>query len=160
MAPVGTGSVRQRRRQAFRQAPWRHQLRLTGGVALPLILFLVVSAIYLAVNAKVANAGRAVLSLEKQMAALERENAELVTRLAQETNPDRMMARAMSLGFVPAAPGQVEYLVVDGYTGPPEFVAPLPSASQPEEDRLLSPAYTETLGDWLTRLLGGTEAPP
>ena len=127
---------------------------------MPLILFLVISAIYLAVNAKVANAGRQVLSLERELAALERENAELVTRLAEETSPDRMMARAMALGFAPAAPDQVEYLVVDGYGGAPEFVAPLPSASAPEEGRLLSPAYTETLGDWLTRLLGGVEAAP
>jgi len=160
MAPLRVGNVKPRRRHASRQAPWRKQLRLTGGVALPLIIFLVISAIYLAVNAKVANAGREVLSLERELAALERENAELVTRLAMETNPDRMMARAMSLGFVPTAPEQVEFLVVDGYSGEPEFVAPLPSTSSQEEDGLLSPAYTETLGDWLTRLLGGVEAAP
>ncbi len=160
MAPVPMGNRKQRRRHASRQAPWRHQLRLTGGVALPLITFLVISAIYLAVNAKVANAGRAVLSLERELAALERENAELVTRLAEETNPKRMVARAMAMGFAPAAPDQVEYLVVDGYTGEPEFSAPLPSATEPEGEGLLSPAYTETLGDWLTRLLGGMETIP
>lgn len=160
MASVRTGSVKQRRRHAFRQAPWRHQLRLTGGVALPLITFLVVSAIYLAVNAKLANAGRVVLTLEREMAALERENAELVTRLAEVTNPEQMAARAAALGFAPVAPDQVEYLVVDGFGGLPDFVAPLPSASDPEDGGLLSPAYTETLGDWLTRLLGGGEAAP
>lgn len=149
-----------RRRHAFRQAPWRHQLRLTGGVVLPLITFLVISGIYLAVNANLANAGREVLSLERSLAELKRENAELVTRLAQLTNPNRMMERALGLGFAPAAPGQVEYLVVDGYVGQPEFVAPLPSASEPEGDRLFSPAYTETLGEWLTRWLGGPEETP
>lgn len=127
---------------------------------MPLITFLVISAIYLAVNAKVANAGRQVLSLERELAALERENAELVTRLAEETNPDRMMARALAMGFAPTAPDQVEYLVVEGYAGRPEFVAPLPSAAEPEEGGQLSPAYTETLGDWLSRLLSGAEVTP
>lgn len=127
---------------------------------MPLITFLVISGIYLAVNAKVANAGREVLSLERRIGELERENAERVTRLAEMTTPARLMERALSLGFRPAEPTEVEYLVMEGYAGPPAFMAPVPAASTDESAASLSPAYTETLGDWLTRWLDGGVGSP
>lgn len=144
-----------RRRQAFRQAPWRVQLRLTGGAALPLIAFLMVSGIYLAVNAKVANAGREVLSLERRLQALQRENSEMVTRLAEVTSPVNLINRAFAMGFRTALPADIEYLVIEGYTGAPDFMAPQPPSATLEGESVLSPAYTETLGEWLSRWLGG-----
>ncbi len=40
-----------RRFQAFKQAPWRVQIRLTSGSMLPLIALLIIGGMYLAVNA-------------------------------------------------------------------------------------------------------------
>jgi hypothetical protein len=144
-----------RRKQAFRQAPWRAQLRLTGGAALPIITLLVIAVIYLAVNAGLANAGRLVLTLEERRSVLERENGELRTRLAQMTTPQRLMEQARAMGFRPAQPSEIEYVVVDGLEPEPPFVAPSPPSSLLDHPSSLSPAFTETWGEYLSRWLGG-----
>lgn len=122
---------------------------------LAVVVFLVVSGFYLAVNAKLARAGREVLSLESRRSDIERVNAELTTNLAELTSPTLMGAKAAALGFKPAGAGDVLYLPVDGYVPPPVFIAPRPPASDNRGQTMLSPAYTETLGEWLSRYLGG-----
>jgi hypothetical protein len=121
---------------------------------LPLIALLVVGGMYLAVSARQARIGRRVLDLERERANLVRKNAELTATLAELISPERMMERASSLGFRPASPDQIEYILVEGYSPRQPFVAPSPSASTNLGEGILSPAYTETLGAWLFRWLG------
>ncbi len=149
-----------RRRQASRGAPWRGQLQWTSGTLLWLVLLLVVGGMYLAVNAKVAAAGREVLTLEDRRLELQRDNAELGAQLAKLSAPDRMIERARAMGFRPAGPEEIEYLIVEGYQPPPVFSAPSPPASTRAVDSSLSPAYTETLGEWLSRWLGRSGGRP
>jgi len=118
------------------------------------IVFLVVSGVYLAVNARLAKAGRDVLSLEKQRSELLRVTSELSADLATRTAPETMMARAASLGFHAAQPEDVLFLTVDGYMPPADFVAPRPPTAPDDVQAMLSPAYTETLGEWLMRWIG------
>lgn len=139
------------------QAPWRLQLRSVGGTMLWLIVLVVIAGLYLGVNSKMANAGREIMNMEAGRAVLQRENAELYTRLAGLTSPQHMLERALAMGFRPARPDEIEYVVVEGYDGVPPFVAPRPSGSSKEGRGSLSPAYTETLGDWLSRILAGGE---
>lgn len=148
------------RKPAFRQAPWRLQVRLTGGVALPVVGLLVVAGMYLTVNAKVAEAGRRVLVLERRREELERTNAQMLTELAQMTSPQRLLERAASMGFQPAQPDEIEYLPVPGWTPPPAFHAPAPPGSGLSTATGLSPAFTETWGEWLSRWLGGGKGSP
>ena len=150
----------ERRKPAHRQAPWRLQVRLTGGAALPVVGLLVVAGMYLAVNAKVAEAGRRVLVLEQRQSELERVNAEMLTQLALMTSPQRLLERASSMGFQPAMPEEIEYLPVPGWMPPPEFVAPSPPGSGLSTAVGLSPAFTETWGEWLSRWLGTGEGAP
>lgn len=146
--------MRERRVQAFKQAPWKARLRLTGGTMLPLIALLVVGGMYLAVSARGASAGREVLALEKERARLQRENAEMTSVLAELTSPERMLERALALGFRPARPDEIEYVRVEGAIEKRTFVAPNPPGSTESGKGSLSPAYTETLGDWLQRSFG------
>jgi cell division protein FtsL len=147
--------AQRRKKQAYRQAPWRLQVRLTGTTALLVVALLVAAGLYLAVNSTVANAGRALLTLEAQRSNLERENAELMTIFAQTTSPDRLLERAISMGFRAANPGEIEYFAVPGFQPEEEFLAPQPAASSEDRPGGLSPAFTETLGEWLARMLGG-----
>ncbi|HEY42759.1 MAG TPA: hypothetical protein G4O11_02135 [Anaerolineae bacterium] len=140
--------------QAFKQAPWRVQVRLTSGSMLPLIALLIVGGMYLAVNARHARAGRQVLNLQGQQADLVRYNAELGATLAELTSPERMYQRALDLGFRPAYASEIEYILIEDYVEPPPFIAPRPPASANPGEGTLSPAYTETLGEWLLRWLG------
>lgn len=124
-------------------------------VVLILSACLVIGAMYLAVNNKVAQVGREVLELEARRDQLLRDNSALQAELALETSPQKMMERALGLDFRPAGGHEVEYLVVDGYRPPDPFVAPRPPAGSDEVSTMLSPAFTETLGDWVARALAG-----
>lgn len=143
-----------RRFQAFKQAPWRVQIRLTSGSMLPLIALLIIGGMYLAVNARHARAGRHVLELQNDQAELLRYNAEMGATLAEMTSPERMYQRALGLGFRYAYPAEIEYILLDNYMPPQQFIAPRPPASTNPGEGMLSPAYTETLGEWFLRLLG------
>lgn len=142
-------------RQASRQAPWRLQIRSTGKTALWLVGLLVLGGIYLAVNVKLARAGRELLVLESRKEELQRANAELSAAWAQGSSPDLMLERAAYLGFRPARPDEVIYIEVEGYSRETPFDPPRPPSSGVGGESMLSPAYTETLGEWLARWLNG-----
>ncbi len=121
---------------------------------LPLIALIIIGGMYLAVNAERAKAGREVLVLQRQQAELQRLNAELTATLAELTSPELMNERALAIGFKPADPEDIEYVLIEGYVKPPPFIAPNPPASSDAGEGMLSPAYTETLGEWFLRWLG------
>lgn len=143
-----------RKKQASIQAPWRKQIHLTGRTMLPLIWLLVMGGMYLAVNARLATAGREVLVLQSERAELQRQKDELTANLAALSTPERMLERALALGFRPATSADTEYILVQGYSDPPPFVAPQPPFSNVQHESVLSPAYTETLGEWLLGWVG------
>jgi hypothetical protein len=117
------------------------------------IVILLVGGMYLAVSSRVASAGQEVLTLDRRRAELQRENAELTASLAELTTPQRLMERALEMGFEPAQADEIQYVVVPGYRSPSPFVAPNPPAHTTPGEGTLSPAYTETLGSWLMRWL-------
>jgi hypothetical protein len=121
---------------------------------LPLIALLIIGGMYLAVNAQRAQAGREVLVLQGQQAELQRQNAELSATYAELTTPDRMFERATELGYKPGDPEEVEYILIEDYLEPLPFVAPNPPASTDIGEVMVSPAYSETLGQWFLRWLG------
>lgn len=146
-----------RRSQASRRSSWNLGKGSAGGTLLLIVTLFGIGAMYLAVSAKAAGAGREVLTLEDRRQDLLQINAELTSRLALMTTPERMLARASELGFRPAQPGDVEYVTVEGYQVESPFQAPQPAASDQIGTTALSPAYTETLGDWFARVIGKQE---
>jgi hypothetical protein len=143
--------VNRARTQAFRQAPWRIARQSTGRTLLGLVAMLVVAGMYLAISARLAEAGRELLRLEERREELIRETSVLGATLADLTTPNRMLERAASMGFHPAHAKDIEFIVIDGYAPPPGFRAPPPIGSPVGRSGGLSPAYTETLADWLLR---------
>jgi hypothetical protein len=125
------------------------------------IALFLIGGMYLAVNSRVAREGRRVLELQSQMADLERQTAELRSNLAELTMPGRMLEQALEMGFRPAEMGDIMYVVVPGYQSRDPFVAPSPPTSLADREGGLSPAYTETLGEWMSRWLRrGIESSP
>jgi cell division protein FtsL len=141
-------------KHASRRTSWRLGKGSTGGTLLLIVTLLGVGGMYLAVSAKVADVGREVLTLEKRREDLLQTNSDLTAKLAQMTTPERMLARASEMGFRPAGPNDVEFVPVEGFQENPPFLAPRPPASSEIGSTMLSPAYTETLGEWFTRVLG------
>lgn len=142
------------RKQASKQTPWRVQARTIGRSLQWLILFLVLAGLYLTVNARLARAGRDVLVLEARRETLLRKNNELAAHLAELTTPAHMLEVAESLGFRPADPIDVRYVAIEDYVPEKPFMAPRPPASIADHASRLSPAYTETLAEWLAREIG------
>jgi hypothetical protein len=143
--------VRKARTQAFRQAPWRNFRQSTGNTLLGLVALLVMAGMYLAVNGRLAAAGRELLTLERRRAELLRETTTAASQLADLTSPEKLLERASSMGFHPAHAKDTEYIVIEGYLPPAGFRAPAPLGSPVGPSGGLSPAYTETLADWVLR---------
>ena len=143
--------MKRARTQAFRQAPWRIARQSTGSSLLGIVAILVVAGMYLAVSARVAQAGRELLRLEGRREELMRQTSVQGAQLADLTTPERLFERASSIGFHPAHAKDIEYIVIDGYVPPSGFRAPAPIGSPVERQGGLSPAYTETLAEWLIR---------
>lgn len=143
------------RRQASKQAAWRIRVRFTSGTVMWLIVLFVIGGLYMAVNAKIARTGRDLLDLESSRTELRRINAELTSKLAELTAPDRMVELAAAMGFRPAGNDEVEYVLVEGYQPEEPFIAPRPVSWEDEIVVSLSPAYSETLGQWFARFLSG-----
>lgn len=147
--------------QAIKQGSWRSQVRITSRTVLPVIALFLIGGLYLAVNSRVAREGRRVLELQSQMAELERQTAELRANLAELTMPKRMLEDALAFGFRPAEMDDIIYVVVPDYQPGEPFVAPNPPSSLTAREGGLSPAYTETLGQWMSRWIRrGVEGTP
>ncbi len=142
------GSEPKRMVQACRQAPWR--LQTQRGVLLLTIAILGASVLWVMVSVTVqaAAAGLKIQELEDEQDRLQREIAGLRTEIAVQTSADQMQKRAEALGFKPADPADITYVVIPGYRGrEPVIQAPPPGSTVQEP--LVKPAYTQSLWEWL-----------
>jgi hypothetical protein len=133
---------------AYKEAPWRTQrkwvvLFLLGTVAVGMI-----TGIYLDVTSRAALAGRETQNLEADIAAAQRDNADLETQLAVLLSTKTLRDRAEKLGFVPAAPEDVTYMVVQGYF-PPQPVDMASTTSSSTHSPALDPRFSQSLFGWL-----------
>jgi hypothetical protein len=114
---------------------------------LGLLLLAMVAALYLNVTARAAIVGRQIQNLEVEIISNQRTNADLDTQVASLLSTSEMEQRAKTLGFEPAQPDELEYLVVPGYVSP----SPLHFASA-SQARLHAPStppeYTQSLVEW------------
>jgi cell division protein FtsB len=132
---------------AYKQAPWRIQRQWIGAFLLVLVGGAMIAALYLDVTARAAVAGRDIQELRSEITAIQRENADLETRLADLTSTAVMQQRALALGYRPVKPGELDYVAVPG------FVKPEPDILLAAEDVTphleTQPAeYTQSLLEW------------
>jgi hypothetical protein len=132
---------------AYKEAPWRTQrkwlvLFLLGTVAIGMI-----TGIYLDVTSRAALAGREVQVLEADIANAQRDNSDLETQLAVLLSTSNLLARADKLGFVPAAPEDVNFMPVTGYF-PPEPIV-MASSNGSTHSPALDPRFSQSLFGWL-----------
>ena len=65
------------------------------------------------------------------------------------TSATAMRARAVELGFVPATRADIEYVYVSDYPGKEIQSISLPRIIEEKEKNLITPAYTQSIWDWL-----------
>lgn len=116
-----------------------------------------VAGLYLNVSARAAITGREIQSLEAEIAANKRDNADLQTQIAVLLSNQSLSQRARALGFEPVKRDDVEYILVPGYFPPQGVNLVQPIA---ETDLLASkPGYSESLFEWLGRQMEAASRP-
>jgi hypothetical protein len=137
---------------AAKQAPWRIQRQWVIAFLLSVLGMAMVAALYLDVTASAAIAGREIQDLTAGTTTMQHANADLQTRVASLTSTGVMAQRALALGFRPVEPGEVEYLLVPGYTAPQPSIldaGPEPGLHAPA----LPPEYSQSLLEWINEQL-------
>ena len=95
------------------------QAQAAAGWAVILILAALLGVIYLNQASKIAAIGRHVQRVQAELDEVKRENAELERSIAEAQALDRLKSESQRLGFVPAAPGDIEYIVIPNYPTEP-----------------------------------------
>jgi hypothetical protein len=139
--------------RAYKQAPWRKQTRLLAVGLASVFGLMAMLALFVFTGAQAAEAGLRVQSLISERDWWLRRLEAQETELSQLQNEEWMRARAAELGFVPADPEDLDFLVV--MEAPAED--PIPSSPTrflySEQGVALSPAYRETLLEWILRAI-------
>lgn len=139
--------------QAYRQAPWRVQTRLLSIGLAAVFGIMAMLGLFIFTGAQAAEAGLRVQSLIHDRDDLLRRLETQGGELARKQSEDWMRERALQLGFVPATADEIEYLPLPPMTPKePEYVSPT-SFLYSEQPVSLSPAYRETLLEWILQMI-------
>lgn len=133
---MAKGKSRREKRQKARRISALSDAQVALGWFVILALAALVGAIYVSQASRIAGAGRQVQLLQNRLDDLKRENAELERDIAEAQTLERLQQEAIRLGFVRAAPEDIEYVVVEGYpqaTPPPSPPSPTPAFTRPAE---------------------------
>ena len=135
--------------QAFKQAPWRKQIRYVGLFLLGLVVVLVVASIYLSISGRAATAGLSAYRMNLQRETLERQISDRKAQIAILTSSTLMEQRAKDLGFKRINTSKAVYIVIPGYTGRQSAVLAAPPGIDETKRSIVLPAYRESIWDWL-----------
>lgn len=135
--------------QAFKQAPWRNQIRYAGVFLLILVVILLVASIYLSISGRAAAAGLSTYRMSLERQNIEREIADLKAQIAIQTSVTVMEQRAKDLGFKRITPDEAIYMIIPNYTGKQTVVLAAPPGIADAEPSIVLPAYRQSLWDWL-----------
>ena len=134
--------------QKYHQAPWRTQRQWLGLVLLGVVIIVMVAGLYLNVTVQATTNGREIMMLTNSIEEKQRENADYETELAGLNSTDVMQKHAEKLGFQPASPEDIMYVVVPGYT--PKASLNLSTISEQPPASIILPEYKQTLFDWIS----------
>jgi hypothetical protein len=149
----GNSSRREKRQEAKRLG-----ILTDAQVAMGWFVILALSAllgtIYLAQASRIAGSGRRVQILQNDLDELKRQNSDLERDIAEAQGLERLQQEALRMGFVPAAPDDIEYLVVPEF---PAQAAPAatPTPAPPPPVKTMREAIWLAIGDSVVGLMHG-----
>jgi hypothetical protein len=141
-----TTSSMRRKRESAKRLTWLTEAQAALGWGIILVLVAVLGTIYLSQASQIAVTGRRVQIRQNELDGLKRENAAMEKTIAEGQALERLRLRAQEMGFVPAQPDNIEYLLIPDYPRATAVVPTLPplSTATPE-----AAAPLETLQDAL-----------
>jgi cell division protein FtsL len=135
--------------QAFKQAPWRLQIRYVGLFLGVLVAVLLIASVYLSISGQAASAGLVAYQMNLERQDLERQIADHKAQIAIQTSAASMEVRAKEMGFQRINPSEAVYVTIPGYAGKqPVVLAPPPGVSESNQV-LIKSIYRQSLWDWL-----------
>ncbi len=138
-----TKPVRETREQTKRLG-WLTEAQAALGWGVILVLVALLGAIYLSQASRIAAVGRRIQIQQNELAELKRQNSDLERQIAEAQSLERLQQEALRLGFVPAQPENIEYVIVPDYPVETADFAPLPT-----DVPLAPPPETATEVLWL-----------
>jgi hypothetical protein len=116
---------RQTREEAKRLS-WLTEAQAAIGWGIVLILAALLGTIYLRQASRIAAVGRHVQITQIELEDIKRNNANLEQQIAEAQSLERLQAEAIRLGFKPAQPEDIEYIIVPDYPVASESVVAPP----------------------------------
>jgi cell division protein FtsL len=136
---------------AYSQAPWRKQVQVLVIFLLVVVFSALIASVYLYVKSQAVAAGVEAQTLHIEINETKLAVEDYESQLANLISEKVMAERAEALGYHPVEPDQIKYIRVPGYTPrQPEVMVPPPVQSRTSKTEL-SPAYSESLLDWLSK---------
>ena len=133
------------------QQPWRNQRQFVATLGLIGVIGLIIAALYLFQTSRSTISARELAEMNDYRARLERDNERVRAEIADLQSLPRVMTRAAEMGFRPANPDEIQYIIVDGYRYDRPIVTPTPSPTVQTAEHI----YDETLGGWLRKQWDG-----
>ena len=135
-------------KQAYKQAPWRRQIRSLGFSLLPVVALVVVAALHLIISAQSAEAGLQIMDMHYEEEEILRHIANQRTELALITSYKEMINRAKELGFETAPEDSINYMPIPGYQGKDAVLLAPPPGTESTSAPLVNEFYQESLWEW------------
>jgi hypothetical protein len=120
------------------------EAQAVAGWGVILVLAALLGAIYLNQASRIAAIGRHIQIQQGELEELKRINGDVEREIAEAQSLERLQQEAIRLGFQPAQPEEIEYIIIPGY--------PLEEAA-PEEPTLITEAPTIPATMWEALLL-------
>lgn len=125
--------------------PSNAQPQFVAVIVLLALVTLIIGGLYLAQATTNITTVRDIELLRQERQRLERENEQLKADIARLESIDNRMNRAATLGFQPAGPEDIQYLIVDGY----EYRKPTAIPTQVLVPTVTPQSYDEDFAGWL-----------
>lgn len=124
-------------------ARWQPQRQALALITVSLFVAIIIGALYLSQAAQMATMGRQLETLIQERTNLEQANEQLRAEISSLQSVGRLQLRAQELGFVPAQPNDLDYIVMPGYN--PRRQQVVTSEASPPA----LPDYDESFWGWL-----------
>ncbi|MEM5775388.1 MAG: hypothetical protein AAGU05_10335 [Anaerolineaceae bacterium] len=134
---------------AYKQAPWRKQLRWAALILVGLVIAVMVAIAYLNVSAKTYAVGVEIQALQGEEKSLQNRIADLHNQLGSATAFDIMSEKANEKGYkIISDPSRIVFLSVPGYIEPPLNIE-VPQGRKTAPEAVIKSLYTRSLWDLL-----------
>jgi len=101
-----------------------------------LVIAALMGTIFLRQSSRIATTGRRVKSLQSGLIDLKRENSAIEKQIAEAQSLEQLQSAAIQMGFIPARPDDIEYVIVPDY---PVVETAVPPPSAPDVETAVMP---------------------